>query len=60
MFNYFAAEFCDLFKCFTANMYLFSSRCIVALCTVKNDVDAYFNSLSSWVLLDYSLLQGTT
>jgi len=47
MFNYFAAEFCDSLKCFTPNMYLFLSRCIVALCTVKNDVDAYFNSLSS-------------
>lgn len=45
MFNYFAAEFCDLLKCFTANIYLFLSRCIVALCTMKNDVDAYFNSL---------------
>lgn len=47
MFNYFAAEFCDLLKCFTANIYLFLSRCIVAPCTVKNDVDAYFNSLFS-------------
>lgn len=59
MFNYFAAEFCDLLKCFTANIYLFLSRCIVALCTVKNDVDAYFKSVLS-MLLDYSLLQGTT
>lgn len=43
MFNYFAAEFCDLLKCFTANMYLFLSNCIVALYIVKNyvDVDAY-------------------
>lgn len=47
MFNYFAAEFCDLLKCFTANMYLFLSKCIVVLCIVKNYVDAYFNSLSS-------------
>lgn len=47
MFNYFAAEFCDLVKCFTANMCLFLTKCIVAHCIVKNYIDAYFNSLAS-------------